>query len=363
MKKRILAGLVSAVMVMSLAGCGSSSGGGESSTGKSAEEASTTEESSAAETDSGSSNDKSDAQVKEEDFTTDLEVSGDGGTYKITLITMDQIDVHWQNVNAGCERAIRDLADQGYEVELSWMAPETKDNAQQITKIENAIANKTEAIMLAATDSTACNNAIEEAIAAGIKIVYVDSPATIDGEATFSTDNKAAGVQAGELLLKTLQDAGIEEGTIGIVGAQAGAQSCVDREDGFREVFEGQGYDLLETQFSEGDATKAQEFGTNMVNNGAIALYGVNESAAIGVGNVAKDSSETIYAVGFDASSAVCSLIKNDNLVGAMAQKPANMGYNAVYAAVAALEGQDLGGAVVDTGAVVVTKDNASDYE
>lgn len=351
MKKRALAGFISVAMVMAVIGCSpSASKDGNAGTDAKGEGAS-------------SSNSKSDAQVKEEDFTTDIKVSGDGGAYKITLITMDQIDVHWQNVNAGCKKAVGDLQKQGYDVELSWMAPETKDNAQQITKIENAIANKTQAIMLAATDATACNKAIEEAIAAGIKVVYIDSPATVKAEATFSTDNKAAGKQAGELLLKTLQSAGIKEETIGIVGAQAGAQSCVDREEGFKEVFKGQGYKLLETQYSDGDATKAQELATNMVNNGAVALYGVNESAAIGVGNATKATSQKIYAVGFDASSAVCSLIKNDNLVGAMAQKPANMGYNAVFAAVASLEGQALNGDVVDTGAVVVTEENVADYK
>lgn len=39
----------------------------------------------------------------------------------------------------------------------------------------------------------AISGALKEAAAAGVKIVYVDSPANVDAAATFSTDNAAAG--------------------------------------------------------------------------------------------------------------------------------------------------------------------------
>ncbi len=49
------------------------------------------------------------------------------------------------------------------------------------------------------------------------RLVYVDSPANVEAEATFSTDNKAAGKTAGEEMIKALEDKGVKDGSIGIV--------------------------------------------------------------------------------------------------------------------------------------------------
>ncbi len=51
--------------------------------------------------------------------------------YNVTLITMDQMDVHWVNVNAGVEDAISELEKDGYTINYNWYAPDTKDNAKQ----------------------------------------------------------------------------------------------------------------------------------------------------------------------------------------------------------------------------------------
>lgn len=113
-------------------------------------------------------------------------------------------------------------------------------------------------------------------------------------------------------MLEILGEQGITEGTIGIVSAQAGVQSCVDRVDGFRKAIEGSGFTAGEVQYSEGDTAKAQELATNMINNGAVALYGANEAATVGCGNAARDAREKVYCVGFDNSSANRALVRKD---------------------------------------------------
>ncbi|NBI90970.1 sugar ABC transporter, partial [Lachnospiraceae bacterium] len=74
----------------------------------------------------------------------------------------------------------------------------------------------------------------------------------VEAEATFSTDNVAAGTTAGKEMLKALSDAGVTSGDIGIVNVNAATQSTVDREEGFRKAFEGTDFNLLETQYGEG---------------------------------------------------------------------------------------------------------------
>ena len=260
--------------------------------------------------------------------------------YNVTLITMDQMDVHWVNVNAGVEDAISELEKDGYTINYNWYAPDTKDN-----------------------DPNACNQALKEASADGAKIIYIDSPATFEGEATFATDNYAAGEQAGEEMLKVLDEAGITEGTIGLVSAQAGVQSCVDRVDGFCKALEGTGFTPSEVQYSEGDTAKAQELATNLINNGAVAMYGANEAATIGCGNAARDAKTKVYCVGFDNSSANRALVQKDAVQAFMAQNPHEMGEQAMKAAVRMLDGENLGGEVTDTGVSVVTAENVDEFE
>ena len=109
--------------------------------------------------------------------------------YNVTLITMDQMDVHWVNVNAGVEDAISELEKEGYTINYNWYAPDTKDNAKQIEQIDMAVSNRSDVILIAVNDPNACNQALKEANADGAKIIYIDSPATFEGEATFATDN------------------------------------------------------------------------------------------------------------------------------------------------------------------------------
>lgn len=283
--------------------------------------------------------------------------------YNITLITMDQMDVHWVNVNAGVKDAIAELEEEGYTIHYNWYAPDTKDNAKQIEQIDMAVSNRSDVIMIAVNDPNVCNQALKEANQDGARIIYIDSPATFEGEATFATNNYAAGEQAGQEMLKIMEEAGITEGTIGIVSAQAGVQSCVDRVDGFCKALEGTGFTPGEVQYSEGDTTKAQELATNMINNGAVGLYGANEAATIGCGNAAREAKEKIYCVGFDNSSANQALVEKGAVQAYMAQNPHEMGKQAMKAAVKLLDGESLNGQVVDTGVSVVTIDNVKDFE
>ena len=273
------------------------------------------------------------------------------GDYKIALITMDSIDQHWITLKEGAEKVAKELG-----VELVFMAPNTKDDAQQIEQVNNAVAAGCNAIIVAANGPDAISSALKEASAAGVKIVYVDSPANVEAEATFSTDNTAAGKTAGETMLKALTDKGITSGKIGIVNVNAATASCVARENGFRSAFEGTGFELLETQYGEGDAAKSQGIAENYITQGVVGIFGCNEGSTNGAGNAVKAAGAEVVCVGFDKSDAILGLIQDGYILATMAQNPDVMGAEGVKAAVAALNGENLGGAVTDTGVSVLTK-------
>lgn len=275
------------------------------------------------------------------------------GDYKIALITMDSVDQHWVSLKEGAEEEAK--AD---GVTVDFMAPDVKDDAKQIECINNAVAGGYDAILVAANSEDAVSGALQEAVDAGIKIVYVDSPANVEAEATFSTDNKAAGKTAGEEMIKALEDKGIKDGSIGIVNINTSTNSTIQREEGFREALEGTDYELLETQYCEGDAAKAQTIAENYITEGVVGIFGANEGAATGTGNVIKASgSDEIVGVGFDKSDTLKGLIEDGYLVCTMAQNPDQMGKLGVQACIKALNGEDLGGEVTDTGVSVLTKE------
>lgn len=279
------------------------------------------------------------------------------GDYKIAVITMDSVDQHWVSLKEGAEEEAK--AD---DVTVDFMAPDVKDDAKQIECINNAVAGGYDALMVAANSEDAVSGALQEAIDAGMKLVYVDSPANVEAEATFSTDNKAAGKTAGEEMIKALEDKGVKDGSIGIVNINNSTNTAIQREAGFREAFEGTDYELLETQFCEGDAAKAQTIAENYITEGVVVIYGTNEGASTGVGNAIKASgSDEIIGVGFDKSDTLKGLIEDGYLVCTMAQNPDQMGKLGVQACIKALNGEDLGGEVTDTGVSVLTKESLAE--
>ncbi len=274
-----------------------------------------------------------------------------GKNYKIALITMDSIDQHWVTLNEGAQKAAKELG-----VTVTYMAPNTKDDAQQIEQVNNAVSAGCKAILVAANGPDAITSALKEAQAAGVKIIYVDSPANMEGEATFSTDNRAAGETAGKTMLEELTAKGVTSGSIGIINTNAASDSTLKREAGFRAAFEGTDFTILETQYGEGDAAKSQSIAENYITQGAVGIFGANEGSTTGAGNAIKASKAETICVGFDKSDAILGLIDDGFILATMAQNPDTMGYEGVKAAVAVLDGEDLGGKVVDTGVSVLTK-------
>jgi len=276
----------------------------------------------------------------------------DAGSKKVYLITMDQMDQHWVNVNQGCEKAVKEIGGITYK----WLAPDVKDDNKQIECINNAVADGANVILLAANGPTAVQSALKEAVAAGVKLIYVDSPANFPGEQTLATDNKAAGVTAGKELIKALSAKGITSGSIGIINTNAATTSTLDRENGFRSAFAGTKFKILATQYCEGDAARSKDAASNFIAQGCVGLFGANEGSTVGVGSAIAESNGAAVGVGFDKSDMIMNLIQRGSLVATMAQNPDVMGYEGMKSAAKVLNGEKVSPAYYDTGVSVLTK-------
>ena len=276
----------------------------------------------------------------------------DAGSKKVYLITMDQMDQHWVNVNQGCEKAVKEIGGITYK----WLAPDVKDDNKQIECINNAVADGANVILLAANGPTAVQSALKEAVAAGVKLIYVDSPANFPGEQTLATDNKAAGVTAGKELIKALSAKGITSGSIGIINTNAATTSTLDRENGFRSAFAGTKFKILATQYCEGDAARSKDAASNFIAQGCVGLFGANEGSTVGVGSAIAESNGAAVGVGFDKSDMIMNLIQRGSLIATMAQNPDVMGYEGMKSAAKVLNGEKVSPAYYDTGVSVLTK-------
>ena len=175
----------------------------------------------------GASGGKEDAGVQNNSQSTD--------TYKIWLITMDQQDQYWLDINNGCSKAADELGN----IEYTWNSPDVNDDEKQKQCINDAVDAGVSAIIVAANGPTNVNDALQNAEDAGIKIVFVDSAADFNCVQKLATDNEAAGRTAGEKMIEDLKAANITKGNIGILGVTKDTASCIAREKGFRSAFKG----------------------------------------------------------------------------------------------------------------------------
>ena len=154
------------------------------------------------------------------------------GSYNIYLIAKSATTEFWKSVFAGANAAKSE-----YNVHLTILAPDTEEDFEaQNDYIRQAVADGADAIVFSAISYTENAAAIDEAVAAGVRVVVIDSDVDSRGVSVrIGTDNIAAGRMSGEAALKTAQ----EKIVVGIVNAYAETQNCREREQGFREVLLG----------------------------------------------------------------------------------------------------------------------------
>lgn len=275
-------------------------------------------------------------------------------SYTVYLITMDLSDSYWKSIDDGCLSAVSEIGNITYK----WTGPDAHDDALQSACIDDAVADGANAILLAANSRDGVNASLEKAADAGCKIVYVDSAASYDCVTALSTDNTVAGKTAGETMIHALQEKGITSGTIGVMGVTADTASCVARENGFREAFEGTNFTLADTVFMQDDAGNV----TSAVNDGLaqnyVGFFGTNEGTTVAIGNAVKEAAAESTVVGFDTSDAVLSLVADGTIYATMQQNPQVMGHDGMSIAIQALEGTYTDtNTTTDTGVTVITKD------
>lgn len=267
----------------------------------------------------------------------------------------------WQTVKLGSDTAAKELG-----VKTSFVGPAAETQiSEQIQLMEDMMARKPDAILLAALDTNALVSPVEEAKSRNIEIATFDSGINSEIPKSFiATNNVKAGSDAAMALGKMLGG----KGQVGIVAHVAGTQNAIQRSEGFINAMK-QYYpniDVLEVQYSDGDPQKAMDKTIDMhrANPNLSAVYATNEGATVGVANAidSMNLSGKVLVMGFDSTEGIISFLKAGTIQGFVVQDAYQIGYQGLRTLYHVLEGKKVP-AVIDIPVKVVTAKNIDDPE
>ncbi len=287
--------------------------------------------------------------------------------YQIAVIPKGTTHEYWKSVHAGAREAARELTAAGIPVEITWKGPLREDDReQQVQVVENFIGRQVDGIVLAPLDSRALVAPVEEAAAAHIPVVIIDSGLESKAQAAFiATDNREGGRIAARRLGVLLGS----RGKVIMLRYAGGSASTEAREAGFLEVMQGSlpWIRLLSTDQHAG-ATRdtARRVSENLLNRFGGEVTGVfasNESAASGMLLALRDAGLAggkVKFVGFDSGETLDRGLDAGDIQGLVVQNPFKMGYLGVKTIVAVLRGEKVP-AFTDTGVVLATPENRNE--
>lgn len=277
----------------------------------------------------------------------------------ISVIVKTTNSDYWQVVNKGAIQAAKEL-----NVKMTFDGPsaETAIN-EQVNMMENAIAKKVNAIVLAPCDVKALVPVVKKAEKAKIPVVIIDTRLDYATVSFLQTDNVAAGAAAAKLFV---EKAG-KTGKIAVMSFVQGAGSAIEREKGFTDyIKKNTSMSVVAIYYSNSDMPTALNQTTDVLNanKDLVGIFGANEPTAIGMGRAVEEKglAGKIVAVGFDGAPKLQELVKKGVLQGVVIQSPYNMGYKGLKIALDASNGKKVP-KFVDSGTFVVTTENIDSAE
>lgn len=287
---------------------------------------------------------------------------------QIAVIPKGTTHEFWKAVHTGAVKAQRELESKGYKVNVIWKGPLREDDRdQQIQVVENFVNRRVDGIVLAPLDSRALVAPVEQATRLKIPVVIFDSALKSDKSISYvATDN----YKGGQLGAKRLAELLNGKGKVILVKYQVGSASTEEREAGFLdEIVKHPGITLISTNQYAG-ATRETAYQTSQtvltrLGKEVDGIFMPNETATVGMMLALRDIKRAggdVKLVGFDAGSQLIEGLKRGDVQGLVVQNPVKMGYTSVMTIVDYIEKKPIE-KKVDTGVVMVTKDNMETAE
>jgi ribose transport system substrate-binding protein len=282
--------------------------------------------------------------------------STSGKSYKMTFIQGVAGDGFYVTMGCGIQAEAKKLGN----ITVNIQGPTQFDATLQNPIIGSVTAAKPDAILIAPNDVSASRPPIAAAMAAGIKVVLVDTTLSDPSGAVsqISSDNVAGGTAA-FTAIKQLVPGG---GQVLVVNVKPGVSTTDQRQQGFATAAQADSkFKYVGTQFDQDSASVAAQvtLAALQKNPGIVGIFAANlfsaEGAATGVRQAGK--SGKVKIIGFDAEPDEITALQQGTVQGLIAQSPYTIGTDAVDQAYAALTGKATT-AKIGTKFTIITKDN-----
>ncbi len=289
-------------------------------------------------------------------------IAADPPKLKIAVIPKGTTHVFWKSVEKGAKKAGEDL-----NVEIVWKGPlKESDRAQQIQLVQQFTSQGGEGgisgIVLAPLDDKALAAPVKAAQDKKVPVVIFDS--ALEGEpgkdfvSFVATNSEAAGKLGGDHLAKLMGG----KGDAVILRYMVGSASTDAREKGCIDGLKKGGVTITsDNRFAGATSGEAKTQALNMIDavKKAQGIFCPNESSTLGMLLALRQTglAGKVKFVGFDASPPLVEALKKGEIDALVVQDPQKMGYKSVESLVRHLRGEKVE-STIDTGAVLVTKDN-----
>ena len=255
--------------------------------------------------------------------------SGGKAPPEITLVLKTTVETaeFWQEAVDGARSAAQEL---GVELTVTGASSETAID-EQIAVMEDVIATLPDVIILVASDYTRLNDVTNEAVAAGIPVVTMDSDVSTDSRSAFvASDNYQIGRTIGEQLLSLLP-----EGQVAVLTHSSVSSSGVNRAQGAMDALADSGAIEVTGVYDCGnDPEKAREIALELLEQypELAGFVCTNEVCNLGVAGVLTELGlgGELAVVGCDNAQQQIQYLEQGVIQVTVIQRPFNMGYQAV---------------------------------
>lgn len=311
MKKKVLATILTAMMVMSFTAC---QGGGASSTVSSASAAS--------------------GAASTQESTSSAAAASSLGAVGFSISTLN--NPFFVSMADGAKSAAKE---QGIDLTV---VDAGNDAAKQSTDIEDLVAKKIKVLIVNPVDSASVAPTVKDAIAAGIKVIAVDR--YVEGkiqDCFIGTDNVKAGETAGKYFLQKVG----QGAKIAVLEGIPGASSAIERNQGFLNAIKGK-VNIVASQTANYDRSQGLTVTENILqaHPDIKGILSANDEMALGavqaVEAAGKVPGKDILVSGFDAGDDARKAVKDGKMIFTVEQQTTKMGQTAVQTAQQMMQGK-----------------------
>lgn len=276
---------------------------------------------------------------------------------RVTLVlkTVTEVAEFWGTLLSGVEKAAEE-----YGVELEVLtSPREIDIDKQIDLIRQVTEDKPDVMILSAADYDRCAEATEEAIAAGIGVVAIDTDVNAAGRACYvGSNNYQIGLEMGRAMTSYLPDGG----KVAVIQHMLTTTTGIERTRGVLDALgEAGNIEILGSFCCDNSTEQAQTITTELLSadpeiRGFVCT---NEVCNVGAANALVDLGlgGKVYVVGCDNSQRQIQFLEQNIIQAIVTQRPFNMGYMAVQQAVRVANGEQTDD-FVEVSCVLITREN-----